>query len=301
MIYSVLSKLISESFLSLYPVFVKKIGLSIPIQLWTRLIAYVVISLFFVNYAFITSNIMNYNSIMLGIVNLVHIYVSYMGFKYLESGVSFALFNTYPFIILLLSRAPWNNAYILALIGFLAFIYENYIHNDIPGEESEKEDNNKIYHNNFMFGVIMIIMTSITEAIIYFLIKRVKTENSWNHLFISYFLGAFVISIYFIIKYVKDGKIEGFSKEEETREITQNERIIMALVINGIIGALGYTLRFYSAYRLNPQIYAILSYFGIIMAYVYGIMINKEKLTKYKVFGTLCIIIANYLILGRKS
>ncbi len=306
-IYSIISKLISESFLSLYPVFVKKIGLSIPLQLWTRLLAYVIISLFFVNYAFIKSNILQYNSLLLGFVNLAHIYFSYMGFKYLDSGVSFALFNTYPFMILLLSNSPWNNAYILAIIGFMAFIYENYIHNDfkkedIKKEDIQKEDNTWIYHNKFLFGVIMIILSALTEAIIYFLIKGVKTENSWNHLFISYFLGAVIISIYFLIVYIKKGKIEEFNQNEddESRKITQNQRIIIALLLNGFIGALGYTLRFYSAYRLNPQIYAILSYFGIIMAYIYGIVMNNEKLTGYKVFGTLCIILANYMILGRK-
>jgi hypothetical protein len=40
----VIAKLVSESLLSLYPVFVKKIGLEIPVQLWTRLIAYIAIA-----------------------------------------------------------------------------------------------------------------------------------------------------------------------------------------------------------------------------------------------------------------
>lgn len=48
-IIPIYSKLVSESLLSLYPVFVKKITLPIDLQLFTRLIAYVVISLFFIN------------------------------------------------------------------------------------------------------------------------------------------------------------------------------------------------------------------------------------------------------------
>lgn len=49
-IFPIYSKLISESLLSLYPIFVKKINLPIDIQLWIRLISYVLISLFFINY-----------------------------------------------------------------------------------------------------------------------------------------------------------------------------------------------------------------------------------------------------------
>jgi hypothetical protein len=32
-------------------------------------------------------------------------------------------------------------------------------------------------------------------------------------------------------------------------------------------------------YNLNANIYASLSYFGILMAYIYGVLINKDKVT----------------------
>lgn len=49
------SKLVSESLLSLYPIFVKKISLPIDLQLFTRLVTYVLISLFFINYSWVYS------------------------------------------------------------------------------------------------------------------------------------------------------------------------------------------------------------------------------------------------------
>jgi hypothetical protein len=84
---AIYSKIISESLLSFYPVFVKKIGLSIPIQLWTRLLAYVIISAFFINRTFVFQSLTSYNAILLALINLSHVYFSYMGFKYLDSGV----------------------------------------------------------------------------------------------------------------------------------------------------------------------------------------------------------------------
>ncbi len=306
-ILPIFSKVVAESLLSLYPVFVKKIGLSIPIQLWTRLLAYVIISAFFINRTFVFQSLTSYNAILLALINLSHVYFSYMGFTYLDSGVSFTLFNTYPFMILLMSNAPWNNAYLLALAGFAIFAYENYIHSG-EKKEDEKEDKNMNWHNPFIFGVLMILLSAFTEALIYFLVRKVKSTNSWDHVFISYFLGAFIMSIYMIYVYFykKEELKEDFdlNKNSDTKEDNKesfiNNRIIIALLLNGILGAVGYYLRFYAAYRLDSQIYAILSYIGIIMAYVYGIFLNKEKLSIYKIVGTLFIIIANYMILQKK-
>ena len=60
MFLEVVSKLISESLLSLYPIFVKKIGISSSLQLWTRLTTYVLIAIFFVNWSFIKSSLLTY-------------------------------------------------------------------------------------------------------------------------------------------------------------------------------------------------------------------------------------------------
>lgn len=306
----IFSKVVAESLLSLYPVFVKKIGLNIPTQLWTRLLAYVIISAFFINKTFVLQSLTSYNAIILALINLSHIYFSYMGFKYLDSGVSFTIFNTYPFMILLMSNAPWNNAYLLALAGFAIFAYENYIHSgDSEQVEHIQEDKEKEvekeglkWHSPFIFGVIMILLSAFTEALIYFLVKKVKTTNSWDHVFISYFLGALIMSIYMGYQYYFN-KEEGSHVKEDfeiNKDVTINNRIIIALLLNGILGALGYYFRFYAAYRLDSQIYAILSYIGIIMAYVYGIVLNNEKLSIYKIVGTICIIVANYMILRKK-
>ena len=99
MFLEILSKLASESLLSLYPIFVKKIGISSSLQLWTRLITYVSISIFFVNWSFIRSSLFTMDSLTLGLVNLSHVFFSYEGFRHLDSGVSFAIFNIYQLMI----------------------------------------------------------------------------------------------------------------------------------------------------------------------------------------------------------
>jgi hypothetical protein len=94
------SKLLSESLLSLYPVFVKNIDLPIQTQMWSRFVTYTVISLFFIDKS-ILSLLTSFYGIALMMVTILHVYTSYKGFLLLESGISYALFYTYPLFIYL--------------------------------------------------------------------------------------------------------------------------------------------------------------------------------------------------------
>jgi len=282
---AIYSKLISESLLSLYPTFVKKINLPISLQMITRLIAYVLISVFFVNYSFITNNLLSYESITLSFVNLIHIYTAYEGFTNLDSGDSFAIFNIYPLLILLMSGVIWKPGYLFSIIGLLLFIFGNYFNKSkVNNQES----------STFYYGLYMIILAALTEAIIYFLIREVKTDNSWNHVFISYFWGTILMTIFVISPY--NTNINTNTNTEQS-SLSTWWLVSIGLLINGIIGSIGYYLRFNSAYRLDPGTYSLLSYFGIIMAYIYGIIFNNESLTIYKILGTGLIMLANFDIM----
>ena len=61
---SIYSKILSESLLSLYPIFIKKINLPLDIQLWSRLITFVLVTLFFINYSWVSNNIFSTDSII---------------------------------------------------------------------------------------------------------------------------------------------------------------------------------------------------------------------------------------------
>ena len=292
MFLEVLSKLASESLLSLYPIFVKKIGISSSLQLWTRLITYVSISVFFVNWSFIKSSLFTLDSLTLGLVNLSHVFFSYEGFRNLDSGVSFAIFNSYPLMILLLAGTMWHNSYLLVIIGLAFFIYGNYAEKSDIKEKKEMKETKETKvdeakdeakeKESFSYGLIMILLAALTEALIYFLVRRIKTTNNWNHVFISYFLGAVLMTAYSIYNYADISL--GLDKA----------RVGLAIIINGIIGTVGYFLRFFASYRLEPEVYAPLSYFGVVMSYVYGISFDNESLNWKKVLGTVSILASNY-------
>jgi drug/metabolite transporter (DMT)-like permease len=174
-------------------------------------------------------------------------------------------------MILLLAGVVWHNSYFLVLLGLAFFIYGNY---------TEKITTNN--NENFGYGIVMILLAALTEAFIYFLVRRIKTTNHWNHVFISYFLGAVIMTAYMVYNY------------KDLDETVDKSRVGLAVIINGIIGTVGYFLRFYSSYRLEPDVYAPLSYFGVVMSYVYGMLFDNELLNWKKVLGTVSILASNY-------
>ena len=295
MLTPVLSMLTSESLLSLYPIFVKKIGLSLVHQVWTRLLAYVAMSAIFVDWGFIKSAFFSSDALILALINLSHIFFSYEGFRNLDSGVSFAIFNTYPLMILLIAGVMWNNVYLLVLLGLVLFVLGERTAGTTGATGTTKRtawtegadtDSNKTKTQespiNFIYGLAMILFAALTEALIYFMVRRIKTDNHWNHVFLSYMMGFIAISGYLFSSGNDFGK-------------TMLPRMSLAIGLNGFIGSVAYFLRFFAASNLAASIFAPLAYFGMVMSYVYGIVFNQETLSWEKVGGTLCILAANWL------
>lgn len=283
MILQIISKIISESLLSLYPVFVKLINLPIGIQLWSRFFIYMIISSFFVNWNFIKNTILSKYGILLSLITIIHVYSSYRGFQLLDSGVAYVIFYTYPIIILLLSGEKISIMILLAILGVYLLSQNKDSRNKIEKKNKVTEDEINKEKERFKYeGILMMIIASFTEAIIFFIVRNIKTNNNWNHIFISYALCSIFLTIYYF-NYIKKYNIENL-----------NNNIIISLIINAFIGLFGYLLRFYAMSNLSPNIYASLSYIGIITAYLYGIFINKELINIQKIIGTFLIILSNY-------
>jgi len=274
MIFEVVSKLASESLLSLYPIFVKNIGLPLSLQTWSRCFSYALISGFFIDYAFVFKTLFTYSGIMLSLVTVLHIYTSYRGFEILDSGVAYSIFYLYPIIILLMSGHKVHIIMLLSLIGVYLLASKDMTFLNIL--------NDKNSNKNQLEGVFMIVLAAFTEAVIYFLVRDIKTFNNWNHIFISYFLGAILLSWYLL---------------SDIKRMKWNGRLSISLGINSLIGLLGYLLRFYAVSRLDTIIYAPLSYFGIVMSFVYGVFIGGESIDLKKVIGAGLIIFSNLWLL----
>ena len=290
----IISKLIGESLLSFYSIFVKKINVDLILQVWSRFFAYVVISSVFVDWEFIYKSITSIYGLLLSATTILHVYSSYRSFQLLDSGVATTLYYIYPIIILLLSGTALSPFLLFPLFGvyLIANDFNNSkdtrrepYKNDSDETDSIIKKDTKMKENFWNEGIFMAIMAALTEAIIFYFVKNIKTMNNWNHLFLSYFIGAIVLTPY-LWKNIVNMKLYG--------------GVSLSLAVNAFIGLVGYYLRFYAISRLDTYIYAVLSYFGIVMSYVYGVFLNNDKITIQKIIGTLCIVLTNLYILYSK-
>ena len=96
--------------------------------------------------------------------------------------------------------------------------------------------------------------------------------------------------------FIKTALIHYWRFDKQCIAVDEYSNIDIAVITNGIIGTLGYFLRFFASYRLEPEIYAPLSYFGVVMSYVYGIAFDNEILNWKKVLGTISILASNYFV-----
>ena len=278
MYLAILSKLFAESLLSFYSIFVKKINIDLKMQIWSRFFTYVIISACFVEWEFIYNSVLSAQGMILSLVTIAHVYSSYRSFQLLDSGVATTLYYIYPIIILLFSGSAISPVLLLSMFG--VYLISNDLQN--PSEKSETNDTASTKERFWNEGIFAAFAAAITEAAIFFLVKTIKTMNNWNHLFLSYLFGAIVLTIYLW---------------NNITTITLYSKVSLSLLVNAFIGLFGYYLRFYAISRLDAYVYAPLSYFGIIMSYVYGVFLNNDVLSIKKIVGTLCIVFTNLYVL----
>ena len=265
--YEALIKIISESLLALYPVFVKNIDLALDLQVWSRFFSYVIVSGFFIDYNYVYNHLFSKNGLLLSAITIAHVYTSYRGFQLLESGLSYTLFYLYPIIILMMSGRNVHPVMLVTLLGVYLLTTGN------GGSSFEMMGQ--------LEGIVMILLAGLTEAFIYFVVRRLKTDNSWNHLFLSYFAGVVIMTLFM------------YDKLKDVLSVSPTNILNVSIGINVVIGLFGYLLRFFAISRLDTTLYSILSYVGVVMAYVYGMLFNEDILTFKKIMGTLCVIVPN--------
>jgi drug/metabolite transporter (DMT)-like permease len=275
MLNNILLKLLSESLLSLYPSIVKLIDYPVFNQSLIRFSIYTLIGLFFI------SNELSLNkyTLLLGLINFVHILSSYIGFNNLDLNISYTLFYIYPLFILLFSGSKLNITMLLPIIATYL------IYNDETKEKNKKS-------NKFIFGLIAIIIAAMTEAGIYFNVKKINYKNNMNIVFLAYGLPLIIMILF--NKKIKKFITKITEKKEENLKV-KNKNLIKILLLNGLIGVLGYYIRFYLTNKMNAKLFSILSYSGIIFSIIYSKIFRNENMSVKKIIGIILILLFGLL------
>lgn len=297
--------IVSEIALSLYPQLIKLIPTTLDIQLAIRLITYSILALsslpiFETLKALKTIPITS--SILMGLVNILHIASSYYSFKTLSSGFSYSLFYTYP-IFNLLGRSIFNNEKItpinylyiaIAIVG-VYLVYYKQSHRNISTsgntENTEKNDNQKEK------GLIAGICSAITESLIYFMVKNdIPTISPFIQIIKTYLLGG-ILSIGYIsyIGYKTIKQPETSSELITDTKLDWNDWISIVL-FNALIGFVGYVLRFYLIPKTTTLTFNSLIFTGVIFAYIWGYILGDESIYLENILGSGLILGSIYMI-----
>jgi drug/metabolite transporter (DMT)-like permease len=229
--------------------------------------------------------------IAISVVNLIHVYTSYKGFQYLNTGISISVFYTYPLFQVIFS-AITNGTTITPELVF-------YLVSSIAGvgilNWREFQGQNK----DIWRGLGFILVAAITEAVINIFYKHKNLANPFVSLFSLYFHGTLVFIAYYLWKRYSghsDATVETLSPSPNVNEnvaesiehIIPNSRetLIKVIIFNILIGAIGYTLRLHSLTLISTEWFSALTFTSAVAAFLFGWVFFSEKIQWNHILGS---------------
>ena len=266
----------SEVALALYPILIKTVPVNLATQLVARFLVYVSLAFFLSSPSDLTGTWLTFGaasqSMLYGLLNLVHIAVSYYSFANLPTGTAMSLFYTYPVWNLLGAHLLFGETFSVfnILLVFVA-LFGVYL---VSINTKDEDDDKKQIH---LQGVVAALMAAVTESLTY-LIVRVKSPSPSFSILQLYPGGLLLL-------------LAGLLYTGESIDLSWAHWKPL-LLFNGLIGFVGYFLRFYTIPRVETIVFTLLSLIGVVASYIWGFGFLKEVPTSMGVLGSLLISLA---------
>jgi drug/metabolite transporter (DMT)-like permease len=248
-----LSVMFSEIILSLYPILIKIVPTNFDTQLLSRFGVFTIASLLF--YSGQKFNIIKL--FLYGALTLFHVVVSYTAFSSLTAGTAMSLFYTYPIMNVIAGALFLNESISLNSIVFLSlgFIGTLIISQEIPTEEVKGETPIDIPKN---LAVIAGLLAAFSETLMFLIVKETKSKNPIDSM-LQLYPGAFILfSAYLFLT-------------NRAKSIDTNKRVWKDLTLfNIFVGFIGYSIRFFSINSVSTITFSLLSFVGVLSAYLFG-------------------------------
>lgn len=292
--------LYSETVLSLYPQLVKRIAAPLMTQVSVRCVIYAVLALVFGGLGSLLKvlsggwlNLAIFG--VLGLVNLLHVWISYYAFQKLPSGVSLTMFYTYPIMNVIgawlffgetigLKAVPF---FLLALVGVWMVATAKGTSVKAPGMTDKKVDDDGVVVAEAFGGgsegrkesfdwkdLLAGLGAAATETAIYLILYGLKAEKGGS-MFTSIHR-VYTSAAMMLLPFLLGGGI----KMPDLGELK-----IMGLW-NSLLGFTGYAARFAAIPAVSPVIYSALSLFGIFASYVWGWLFGGETINAKGLVGS---------------
>ena len=268
----------SESILSLYPILIKSIPTTLPTQIFSRLITYTSAAGALATKDDILSVIKTPRAfgrtLALGLLTCLHIYASYVAFSSLSAGVAMSLFYTYPLWNILGAKLLFNetihtSTYYHMAVGVLGtyLLSTTGMNDEVKGFMKNSIGS--------ALGVVTALLAALTESAMYFAVKTTEKQNPWSSI-LELYGGAVLCMLPVVI--LKIIPIE-FSLKTWAPII----------LFNLVVGFIGYSLRFYAIPKVPTEIFGLLSYTGVLSAFIFGYLFMKEKPSYISIIGAIMV------------
>ncbi len=268
--------ILAEIALALHPILLKQIPTNLTTQLFARLGTYSVGSYAFASPQQVQNTLTSWSgaksSMAYGLMNLVHIASSYESYKHLPAGTALTLFYLYPFFNIIGASLFLHESFdrsklplfFLAFVGVL-LISKYTKDEDVPThkEDSEKEDfANPKPQKNTTYGIIMCLISALTETMIFLLTKSNAESTPWGTM-LQLYPGALLA-------------LGAYTLYNKTPVSNQTSVWTPLLLFNIFIGFIGYSLRFFSIPLLPTTIFSLLTFIGVAAGYIWGLLYAQE-------------------------
>jgi drug/metabolite transporter (DMT)-like permease len=282
--------LISEVVLSAYPLLIKLVDATVLFQVGLRMFVFAGLGAAF---AFLTgspivpvSGVISLETTATGLLNLLHVGSSYIGFEQLAAGNAMALFYTYPVFNIVgaalafgeqipIRSLPWIG---VALAGTIALAQPTRT-------------------NWTLVGVIAALLAALTETGIYLWFKSHKNDESsqpWTKMTQMYG-GSGVLWLLGVVAALLLGLVNKSVFKVGSGALGS------IMLFNSLVGFVGYALRFYLIPKVSTVVFSSLSFFGIISAYLLSWVFTAEVPSWTQAAGAAAIIAANIALVTKSN
>ena len=279
----------SELILSAYPLLIKLVDASLIFQTGLRMGLYTLLAIIAAQATgspILTANLFSQESLLTGLMNLLHVGASYTAFDQLAGGNAMALFYTYPVWNILGAAALFQESISYASMPWIGLALVGAILLAQPSTQ-----------NWTMLGVAAALTAAITETGIYLWFrsheKKTKDDQPWTKMIQMYGSSGILWCLGIVCMIAL-----GFLGKNVFK--VSNAGLAAILLFNTFVGFVGYALRFYVIPRVSTMTFSSLSFIGIFAAYVMGWLITDETPTMIQGFGAVAIVVANTILLRRE-
>jgi drug/metabolite transporter (DMT)-like permease len=278
----------SEVILASYPILIKSVDTNLWTQVFARNLVYSSIAAFILGFGkqgFSGVSLMNTSGG--GLLNLFHVGVSYKAFSDLPAGNAMSIFYAYPIwnligaYFIFNERIPWYQMpwIALAVAGMLLIAQP-----DVNSSLAQKP-----------LGLLAAVFSGISESMIYFFFRLLGNQETT-------FRGMFELyggSLGWMLPVVGLASLFGSTNASLPKLDLSTKSWVPMILFNSLLGFVGYSMRFAAIPYVSTMIFSVLSFFGIVAAYVFGYLFEGEKPSLLAAGGSLAILIANIAILSQ--